>query len=56
MPKKLTSLLALYIFMYFTCRMDCKNDEHLLQCLQNVTTDELKEVFNIKQLLSIWCG
>ena len=32
------------------------NDENLLQCLQNVTTEELKKVFNMKQLLSIWYG
>ena len=41
---------------WFLGKVNCDNDENLLECLRNVTEDKLKSVANSKEFWSIWTG
>ncbi|CAB3995414.1 Hypothetical predicted protein [Paramuricea clavata] len=41
---------------WFLGKVNCDNDENLLECLRNVTEDKLKSVANSKEFWSIWIG
>ncbi|CAB3989667.1 Hypothetical predicted protein [Paramuricea clavata] len=41
---------------WFLGKVNCNNDENLLECLRNVTEDKWKSVVNIQEIEGIWTG